>query len=82
MERYLICAPGRPQPLKPSFAMASEITGHDIEVKVNPDFVRENEIKILRGSREKLDGVIGCGRRYMIRDLTMDATELRACILF
>ena len=28
--------------LETCIGIASEITGHDIEVKVNPDFVREN----------------------------------------
>ena len=51
--------------------MASEITGHNMEVKINPDFVRENEIKILRGSRKKLDSVVGYERRYEIRE-TLD----------
>ena len=48
--------------------MASEITSHDIEVKVNPDFVRQNEIKILRGNCEKLDGVTGRERSFEIRE--------------
>ena len=66
-EIFNLCS-GEATALETCIAITSEITGHDIEVKVNPEFVRKNEIKILRGSREKLDGVIGCGRRYMIRE--------------
>jgi nucleoside-diphosphate-sugar epimerase len=39
--------------------MMSEIAGYKIEVKVNPDFVRENEIPILKGSKDKLSTLIG-----------------------
>lgn len=35
------------------------ISGHDIEVRVNPDFVRANEVKSLRGSNTKLDHALG-----------------------
>ena len=48
--------------------MASEITEQNIEVRINPDFVRANEVKTLRGSSEKLDNVTGHERRYAIRD--------------
>ena len=66
-EIFNLCS-GEATALETCIAIASEITGHDIEVKVNPDFVRENEVTILRGSREKLDGVIGRGRRYKFRE--------------
>ena len=66
-EIFNLCS-GEATALETCIAIASEITGHDIEVKVNPDFVRENEVTILRGSREKFDGVIGRGRRYKFRE--------------
>ena len=66
-EIFNLCS-GEATALETCIASASEITGHDIEVKVNPDFVRENEVTILRGSREKFDGVIGRGRRYKFRE--------------
>lgn len=66
-EIFNLCS-GEATALETCIGITSEITGHDIEVNVNPDFVRENEIKILRGSREKLDGVIGHERRYKIRE--------------
>ena len=66
-ETFNLCS-GEATALDTCIAMASEITGHNIEVRVNPEFVRENEIKKLRGSSEKIDGVIGRDRRYAIRD--------------
>ncbi|MBF91197.1 MAG: GDP-mannose 4,6 dehydratase [Rickettsiales bacterium] len=66
-ETFNLCC-GEATALETVIRMASEITKHDIEVKVNPEFVREKEIKVLRGSREKLDSVIGYERRYKIRE--------------
>lgn len=36
-----------------------DISGHDIEVRINPAFVRANEVKSLRGSNEKLRRILG-----------------------
>ena len=40
-------------------SMAQELCGYEIEVKVNPAFVRDNEIKKLVGSTSKLRKQIG-----------------------
>ena len=66
-ETFNLCS-GEATALDSCITMASEITGHEIEVRVNPDFVRENEIKTLRGSRTKLDAAIGRERRHGIRE--------------
>jgi len=40
-----------------------EVSGHDIEVRVNPAFVRADEIRELVGSDRRLAGLIGQGMR-------------------
>ena len=66
-ETFNLCS-GEATALETCIRMASEITGHDMEVRVNPDFVRANEVKTLRGCSEKLENATGRERRYSIRD--------------
>jgi nucleoside-diphosphate-sugar epimerase len=65
-ETFNLCT-GDATSLETCLAIASEITGYDIEVRVNPDLVRENEIKTLCGCRKKLDSAIGHSGRHEIR---------------
>jgi len=37
----------------------NDLAGYEIEVKINPAFVRSNEIKTLTGSTQKLKEIIG-----------------------
>lgn len=39
--------------------MCSALTGHQLEIRVNPAFVRPNEVKVLLGNNERLRGLIG-----------------------
>ena len=55
---YNVCS-GEGYSLQAVLSMMRELTGHDLAVRVNPSFVRENEIHKLIGSRKKLDGAIG-----------------------
>lgn len=48
--------------------IASEITGHRPEIRVNLDFVRANEIKRLVGSNARLSSLIGDAPDTPIRD--------------
>lgn len=48
--------------------MAREISGHDFEVRVNPDFVRANEVKILVGNKDKLDAAVGKVDAFALED--------------
>lgn len=38
--------------------ICAELTGHELEVRVNPDFVRPNEVKILLGDNRRLKSLI------------------------
>lgn len=57
-EVYNVCT-GKPVTLKSVLALLSQITGHQLQVKVNPAFVRNNEIHRLCGNPARLDGVVG-----------------------
>ncbi|MCC2617224.1 NAD-dependent epimerase/dehydratase family protein [Aestuariibacter halophilus] len=60
---FNVCS-GKPTSLQEVLSMCSEISGHTLDVKVNRAFVRENEIKQLFGSDERLKSVIGGYRTY------------------
>jgi len=53
-----VCS-GQTHSLREALAIAEEITGHTLEVKTNPAFVRANEVKTLCGDVSKLHRLIG-----------------------
>lgn len=57
-ETFNICS-GRAVSLREVVEMVSELSGHPLEVSVNPAFVRANEVRTLCGSPDKLEKVIG-----------------------
>ena len=57
-QTFNVCS-GQAWSLNDVLTMAREISGHDFEVRVNPAFVRQNEVKTLVGNRAKLDAVVG-----------------------
>ncbi|MGB7815435.1 MAG: GDP-mannose 4,6-dehydratase [Methylotenera sp.] len=57
-EIYNVCS-GKPVTLKSVLAFLSKISGHELQVKTNPAFVRNNEIHRLCGSPEKLVKAVG-----------------------
>ncbi|MCX7182615.1 MAG: GDP-mannose 4,6-dehydratase [Nitrosospira sp.] len=50
---------GHTHSLREVLTMTEEISGHKIEVRVNPAFMRENEVKSLRGDATRLRSLIG-----------------------
>ncbi|MGY1449114.1 GDP-mannose 4,6-dehydratase [Pseudomonas chlororaphis] len=50
---------GRTYSLREVIAVCTAITGHQIQVEVNPAFVRSNEVKTLCGDNSKLRSLIG-----------------------
>lgn len=57
-EVFNVCS-GKAYSLKDVLAMMSEIAGYEIEVRVNPAFVRANEVKRLQGNSRKLRRQVG-----------------------
>jgi len=53
-----VCS-GKTYSLRETLAMAENISGHKMEVKVNPAFVRANEVKSLCGNATLLHSLIG-----------------------
>lgn len=52
-ETYNICS-GNPVALREVISMCEQITGLELEVKVNPEFVRANEVVSLSGDASRL----------------------------
>lgn len=57
-EIFNVCS-GETHSLKEVLAMMAEIAGYEIEVRINPAFVRANEVKRLQGDARKLLKVVG-----------------------
>ena len=66
-EAFNICS-GHGHSLLEVVQMMRELTGHDPEIRVNPAFVRANEVHRLIGSRVKLDAAIGSVPDIPLRD--------------
>jgi len=50
---------GQTHSLREVVALCEKITGHNIEIKVNPEFVRANEVRELTGDNNRLKSHIG-----------------------
>ncbi len=57
-EIFNVCS-GQGHSLLDVLQMMREISGHDLDVHVNPAFVRANEVHRLVGSSDKLEAVVG-----------------------
>lgn len=57
-EVYNVCS-GHTYSLAQVVALLNELTGHELEIRVNPDFVRENEVHRLCGDPSKLEARLG-----------------------
>jgi GDP-D-mannose dehydratase len=58
--------------------MAEEITGHSMEVRVNPQFVRQNEVPRLLGNPERLRTCIGYQPQTALREVLRWMLEVDA----
>ncbi|CAI2415473.1 GDP-mannose 4,6-dehydratase [Serratia ficaria] len=57
-ETFNVCS-GRTYSLRDAVTLCEKISGHSLEIRVNPAFVRANEVKTLCGDATKLRTVIG-----------------------
>lgn len=69
-ETYNLCT-GRTYSLRDVLALLTDLTGHRVEARVNPAFVRPHEISRLCGDSTKLLNCIGNVDRFGLRD-TLD----------
>lgn len=58
-EVYNVCS-GQEHSLQEVIDLMRDISGRSIDVRVNPAFVRSNEVKSLRGDNRKLLAAVGC----------------------
>ena len=66
-EVFNVCS-GTAHSLKDALAMMAEIAGYEIEVRVNPAFVRANDVKRLQGDAGKLQRAVGSLERIPLRE--------------
>lgn len=64
---FNVCS-GVPYSLQDVLQLVKNLSGHNFEVRVNPAFVRPNEIKTLVGNKSKLESVIGPLPRIPLAD--------------
>lgn len=64
---FNVCS-GEARTLSEVLDLAAELTGHRMEVRVNPAFVRPDEVRMLCGSRARLESVIGEVEMPSLRD--------------
>ena len=51
-------ATGRPHSVRDAIAVAERLTGHRIDIRVNPDFVRRNDVPRLIGCNRRLRAIL------------------------
>ena len=56
-ETVNVCT-GTPYTLRDIVSTASELTGHELEIRANPAFIRQTEVKMLAGSPAKLRSLV------------------------
>ena len=70
-----VCS-GKTYSINNILTMMSEIANHNIEVEINPLFIRKNEITELKGSTQKLIRILGHSVNYMEMKRTLTSMYL------
>lgn len=66
-QTFNVCS-GKAWTLSEVLAMVQQLSGHCLDVRVNPAFVRANEVQTLLGSRAKLDAAVGVAPELTLQD--------------
>jgi len=66
-ETLNVCT-GQPHSLREIIALCEKVTGYSIQIKVNPEFVRENEVRALMGDNSRLKALITDFQPYNLED--------------
>ena len=64
---FNICS-GKAVSLRQIIDMVQELSGHQLEIRVNPAFVRANEVHTLFGSSERVESIIGPLKHITLAD--------------
>ena len=59
---------GQAHSLREVISLCEQITGHSIKIQINPDFVRSNEVLLLRGSNNRLKKIIGEWKSFCLKE--------------
>jgi nucleoside-diphosphate-sugar epimerase len=62
-----VCS-GKTHSLQEVLSMCEQITGHKIEKKINPTFIRANEVRTLCGDAQLLRNLIGSWQTYKLEE--------------
>ena len=62
-----ICT-GQTYSLRDVVSLCEKITGTSIEIQVNPEFVRANEVRVLTGDNSKLSSIINDWHAYDLEE--------------
>jgi len=54
--------------LREAIAICEKITGHGIDIKINPEYVRTNDVRVLKGDDTLLKSIIGDANTYSLEE--------------
>ena len=66
-ESINVCS-GKATSVREILALAQNLSGHTIDVRINPDYVRTNDVKELCGDPSKLRSIIGHWQTYTLAE--------------
>ena len=66
-ETFNICT-GQAYSLREVVTLCKKITGQRMDIEVNPEFVRTNEVRVLKGDNSRLKALIGGWQNFNLRE--------------